>query len=92
MMDRSDIAVYKGYIDNQERKQIVVVESNLLLSPESCKMESEQLRSLNSPYTLDYYGILQKESKLAVFTCLLTDCVDSNGIFGCHSIKQIFNI
>ena len=43
------------------------MESKLQLSPEVCKMESERLRALKSPYTLNYYGIYQDESKLCVF-------------------------
>ena len=67
MMDRDGFRIYKGSVCNQERKEAIVVVSSLQLSPEVCKMESERLRALKSPYTLNYYGIYQDESKLCVF-------------------------
>ena len=67
MMDRSGFRIYKGSVRNKERKEAIIVESKLQLSPEVCKMESERLRALKSPYTLNYYGIYQDESNLCVF-------------------------
>ena len=67
MMDRGGLRIYKGSVCNKERKEAIIVVSSLQLSPEVCKMESERLRALKSPYTLNYYGIYQDESKLCVF-------------------------
>ena len=67
MMDRDGFRIYEGLICNKERIRAIIVESKLQLSPEVCKMESERLRALKSPYTLNYYGIYQDESKLCVF-------------------------
>ena len=66
-MDRGGLRIYEGSVYNKERKEAIIVESKLQLSPEVCKMESERLRALKSPYTLNYYGIYQDESKLCVF-------------------------
>ena len=67
MIDRSGFRIYRGSVCNKEWKRAIIVESKLQLSPEVCKMESERLRALKSPYTLNYYGIYQDESKLCVF-------------------------
>ena len=66
-MDRGGLRIYEGSVYNKERKEAIIVESKLQLSPEVCKMESKRLRALKSPYTLNYYGIYQDESKLCVF-------------------------
>ena len=67
MMDRDGFRICKGFVCNREWKRIIMVESDLQLSPEVCKMESERLRALKSPYTINYYGIYKRESKLCVF-------------------------
>ena len=67
MMDRDGFRIYKGSVCNKERKEAIIVVSSLQLSPEVCKMESERLRALKSPYTINYYGIYKRESKLCVF-------------------------
>ena len=69
-MDRDGFRIYKGSVCNKEQKKAIIVESKLQLSPEVCKMESERLRALKSPYTINYYGIYQDESKLCVFVML----------------------
>lgn len=66
-MDRGGLRIYEGSVYNKERKEAIIVESKLQLSPEVCKMESKRLRALKSPYTINYYGIYQDEPKLCVF-------------------------
>ena len=67
MMDRDGFRIYRGSVCNKERKEAIIVEKIMQLSPEVCKMESERLRALKSPYTLNYYGIYQDDFKLCVF-------------------------
>lgn len=67
MMDRDSFRIYEGFICNKKRKEAIIMASKLQLSPEMCKMESERLRALKSPYTLNYYGIYKRESKFCVF-------------------------
>ena len=67
MMDRDGLRIYEGSVYNKERKEAIIVESKLQLSPEVCKMESKRLRALKSPYTINYYGIYQDEPTICVF-------------------------
>ena len=67
MMDRDGFRIYKGSVCSREWKRIIMVESDLQLSPEVCNMESERLRALKSPYTINYYGIYQDEPTICVF-------------------------
>ena len=53
MMDRDGFRIYKGSVCNKERKEAIIVESKLQLSPEVCKMEYERLKALKSPYTIN---------------------------------------
>lgn len=66
-MDRGGLRIYEGSVYNKERKEAIIVESKLQLSPEVCKMESKRLRALKSPYTINYYGIYQDEPTICVF-------------------------
>ena len=66
-MDRDGLRIYEGSICNKKWIRAIIMASKLQLSPEVCKMESEKLRALKSPYTLNYYGIYQDDFKLCVF-------------------------
>ena len=67
MMDRDGLRIYEGSICNKKWIRAIIMASKLQLSPEVCKMESERLKALKSPYTINYYGIYQHESTICVF-------------------------